>query len=290
LKDKDYIKELFSEKLAKHESPVRSDLWNGIQSQLGSTTSTTMAVKGISSSIKWMLGIASTVAVVGTTIWLSSSKDTQVSDSLNPVSSKENSLTNETTEAKSHTKLSEEKKKPLISSTLTPTLIVPQNVESSNQLDTWMQHERHIGQDLSSSSTNGIFPIDTDEREVSTTYSNPTTNLIVKESEVVDKIIAQEEKTNEVTGKVDEYFNVFTPNGDGENDYFYLKTKYLSDFSIRVFNDKNELVYQSNDPDFKWFGLDANGNNVPAGNYGYVVFATDTNGKLIKVFKTLTIR
>lgn len=290
MKDKDYIKELFSEKLAKHESPVRSDLWNGIQSQLGSTTSTTMAVKGISSSIKWMLGIASTVAVVGTTIWLSSSKDTQVSDSLNPVSSKENSLTNETTEANSHTKLSEEKKKPLISSTLTPTLIVPQNVESSNQLDTWMQHERHIGQDLSSSSTNGIFPIDTDEREVSTTNSNPTTNLIVKESEVVDKIIAQEEKTNEVTGKVEEYFNVFTPNGDGENDYFYLKTKYLSDFSIRVFNDKNELVYQSNDPDFKWFGLDANGNNVPVGNYGYVVFATDTNGKLIKVFKTLTIR
>ena len=75
MKDKDYIKDLFSEKLSNHEVPVRSDLWSGIQTQIGNSAAPTVVAKGISSSLKWMIGIASSLAVIGTVVWISSSPE-----------------------------------------------------------------------------------------------------------------------------------------------------------------------------------------------------------------------
>jgi hypothetical protein len=50
------------------------------------------------------------------------------------------------------------------------------------------------------------------------------------------------------------------------------------------------LVFQSTDKNFKWYGLDGVGNMVEPGNYAYVIFATDLNGKSVKVFKSLDVR
>jgi gliding motility-associated-like protein len=50
--------------------------------------------------------------------------------------------------------------------------------------------------------------------------------------------------------------NVFTPNGDGNNDFFeiYGHLKTLAFLEIQVFNRWGEKVFQSNDLHFKWDG------------------------------------
>ncbi|MBD2700319.1 gliding motility-associated C-terminal domain-containing protein [Spirosoma sp. BT702] len=68
--------------------------------------------------------------------------------------------------------------------------------------------------------------------------------------------------------------NVFTPNGDGFNDYFAI-----SDFpenscdeqfvSIEITNRWGQVVYKSNDPKFRWYGTDAS-----VGTYYYLLQTT----------------
>ncbi len=65
--------------------------------------------------------------------------------------------------------------------------------------------------------------------------------------------------------------NIFTPNGDGLNDYFEIP-QLPSDFctasfkNIRIYNRWGKEVYMSNKNDFKW-----DGKNVNAGVYYYVI-------------------
>jgi gliding motility-associated-like protein len=48
--------------------------------------------------------------------------------------------------------------------------------------------------------------------------------------------------------------NVFTPNGDGTNDYLETKIEGVNEFSVVVLNDNGKVVYQSQDTEFKWDG------------------------------------
>jgi gliding motility-associated-like protein len=50
--------------------------------------------------------------------------------------------------------------------------------------------------------------------------------------------------------------NAFTPNGNGVNDeYFVYPNPYVSDFNIEIYSRWGELVFQSNDIDFRWNGF-----------------------------------
>lgn len=285
MKDKDAIKDLFSEKLSNHEVPVRSDLWSVVQSQLGNTTASTVAAKTISSTLKWMIGIASSVVVVGTAVWISSPKKVQVSNEVKQTQTANNSVnrtvSNEVVKSDNNE---------ATNLTSLPTKSRPRKAI----IDTKLGNETNLNRNpLFSSSPNLIIeePVtnETIKNEIPVIYrvSEPPLKVIVSETKVA-------EKTDLVVtipdGKIEELFNVFTPNGDGVNDYFFLKTENLKDFSIRIFNERDQLVFESTDKDFNWFGYDLSGNMVEKGNYGYIIFATDLNGKNIRIFKSLTIR
>ena len=64
--------------------------------------------------------------------------------------------------------------------------------------------------------------------------------------------------------------NVFSPNGDGINDYFYVNTTYpaecIDDFFINIYNRWGEQVFESKNLNFKWFG-----DGLPTGVYFYVI-------------------
>lgn len=274
---------MFSEKLANHEVPVRSDLWSGIQSQLGNTASSTVVAKGISSSLKWMIGMASSVAVIGTVVWISSN-ETEVN--LKKVQITQNSPKEIKCEEKtiatkgSISSVKENADEPQNQS------IVPQvEVPNFNYLDEWISRERQLyGLDNLGNPTSQ--PIDEAIPNPMIPESVASVGTSTNEASSPDP---QEVKSFE-DGKIEEFVNVFTPNGDGMNDVFFLNSENLKDFTIRVFNEKNQLVFQSTDKDFKWYGLDAAGNMAEAGNYAYVIFATDLNGKSVKMFKSLTIK
>lgn len=283
MKDKDYIKDLFSEKLSNHEVPVRSDLWSGIQAQLGNTATSTVVAKGISSSFKWMIGMASSVAVIGTVIWISSGEkeDNPKKAQISQNSPKEFEREDKSSATQGSISFAQEDTDKTQVQSVVPQVEIP----SVNHLDEWISRERQLyGLDNLGNST----PQSKDETIPNPMISESVASVGTSTNEASSPN-PQEVKSFE-DGKIEEFVNVFTPNGDGMNDVFFLNTVNLKDFTIRIFNEKNQLVFQSTDKDFKWYGLDAAGNMAEAGNYAYVIFATDLNGKSVKMFKSLTIK
>ena len=52
--------------------------------------------------------------------------------------------------------------------------------------------------------------------------------------------------------------NIFTPNGDGNNDYFQIFPSHgtsYTDFSVMIKSKLGKKVFESNDPSFKWDGM-----------------------------------
>jgi len=76
--------------------------------------------------------------------------------------------------------------------------------------------------------------------------------------------------------------NVFTPNGDGVNDYFFprsLLTRGLTSFHMQIFNRWGNMLFESNTLDGR--GWDGTYNNIeqPQGAYVYVIDATFKDGQ-----------
>jgi gliding motility-associated-like protein len=68
--------------------------------------------------------------------------------------------------------------------------------------------------------------------------------------------------------------NVFTPNGDGNNDYFMINAKHLNSYSIVIYNRWGKKVFESNNVSQSW-----DGKNVEDGTYYYIIKALGMNGK-----------
>lgn len=87
--------------------------------------------------------------------------------------------------------------------------------------------------------------------------------------------------------------NVFTPNGDGANDLFKLKTmEQLFDFEIKIFNRWGNQVhaFKGEPEDFSWDGnLKSNGQPAADGVYFYIATYKDYKGKKKKQSGSVTI-
>lgn len=70
--------------------------------------------------------------------------------------------------------------------------------------------------------------------------------------------------------------NVFTPNGDGINDFFVIKNiEYFPGSRLLIFNRWGETVYESKDYKNNW-----DGQGQPVGTYFYVFYPNDPSNKL----------
>jgi len=76
--------------------------------------------------------------------------------------------------------------------------------------------------------------------------------------------------------------SAFTPNGDGLNDVFEVQYKYITSFDMLLYNRWGEIVYRTQDVNFKW---DATylGKEVISGPYVYVIFARSYYGHAISL-------
>jgi len=62
--------------------------------------------------------------------------------------------------------------------------------------------------------------------------------------------------------------DAFTPNGDGKNDFFYIRANGASTFEFRVFNRNGELIFRTTDPNQGWDGTrQGTGQKMPTGAY-----------------------
>jgi gliding motility-associated-like protein len=81
--------------------------------------------------------------------------------------------------------------------------------------------------------------------------------------------------------------NTFTPNGDGKNDYLKGYGNLVTSFSMMIFNQWGEKVFESNNINIGWDG-NCKGQPQPVGVYVYVTTAT-VNGTVINKKGTVNL-
>lgn len=94
--------------------------------------------------------------------------------------------------------------------------------------------------------------------------------------------------------KLGKYISIFpasiTPNGDGINDFFFIKSKDLKDYDVVIVNHQNTVVWRSSSPEDKWDGRDLYGNKVFKGDYTVFLSAETSRGNKINEYRTLSIK
>jgi len=73
--------------------------------------------------------------------------------------------------------------------------------------------------------------------------------------------------------------NVFTPNGDGQNDVFHITAGGMQTYTIEIFNRWGQKVFETNSPNIDWTGKSMSGVDESDGTYYYLIKATDYSNK-----------
>ncbi|MFK7785733.1 MAG: gliding motility-associated C-terminal domain-containing protein [Crocinitomicaceae bacterium] len=304
MEGKDNIKELFSQKLGNYEAPVNPELWANISSQVAAGTATTTAT-GLSVLAKVAIGVGVSVAAITTVVLLTSSPEEIVSEEpAKEVKVQQETPTSTTTNKQEQVaEVSDEK------------LTFP---EDFRDVTTYLGNSSS-NKETSETSSNSTTP----NNQKTTTTPNPeplvdamptkgTTTIVgdkTSEPTIVEGVTYgsltnyggaptnapdPEQLETASTPKLEpikRYVNVFTPNGDGRNDYFELESEGLTDFSVVVFNPSGDIVFQSNDPAFRWDGSDKRtGEMVESGSYMYMVSAYDSEGEPFPIYERLMIQ
>jgi gliding motility-associated-like protein len=77
--------------------------------------------------------------------------------------------------------------------------------------------------------------------------------------------------------------SAFTPNQDGKNDVFRVRSRGFEEFELLIFNRWGEQLFQTSNPNATWNGRKLGTNQkVPEGAYVYVIKGEVTNGETIK--------
>ncbi|HPI87529.1 MAG TPA: gliding motility-associated C-terminal domain-containing protein, partial [Bacteroidales bacterium] len=72
--------------------------------------------------------------------------------------------------------------------------------------------------------------------------------------------------------------SVFTPNGDGHNDYFEVKMYGLETMNVKIFNQWGNRIYEITDVEGKWDGNTDDGVEAADGTYFYNLTARGVDG------------
>ena len=94
------------------------------------------------------------------------------------------------------------------------------------------------------------------------TAANGCTDTIVKNIDIIQGVISP---------------NVFSPNGDGYNDYFYVKASGMDVYDLKIFNRWGLLMFESNSPSARWDGKTQGGLDAPDGTYFYTLVAKSSD-------------
>lgn len=72
--------------------------------------------------------------------------------------------------------------------------------------------------------------------------------------------------------------NIFSPNNDLINDNFIVKYKNISSFSLYIYNNKSELIFETQDIEKGWNGENKYGEEANPGDYIYIIRAEGIDG------------
>ena len=82
--------------------------------------------------------------------------------------------------------------------------------------------------------------------------------------------------------------NVFTPNGDGNNDFFSIPNSGIKSYHLQIFNRWGGLIFETTAPQIAWDGRNNFGAECAEGTYYYVLEADgEEKDYLFKGYLTL---
>ena len=271
--EKDHIKEMFQEKLALHEVPVRADLWTSVSSSIGGSS---VAASSMSIATKIIIA-ASVSAVTLVTIYLINDKNLEPSPIKKENPQEQRIITIDSLEIEKEEVKKEEE-------------LLPKQPEQRLDYEydfSTPEYEHDLNLELQLRNKSDINKeIVTEKGPQRKEQQDPIIrNNTTSTSEIVSKpeIKIQE---NESTILLP---NIFTPNGDGKNDFLSIKIGEVTEFSVVILNQANKVIYTSNDPNFSWDGITLEGEIAPAGNYVYYISAKEQSGKILTKYSNLTI-
>ena len=271
--EKDYIKELFQEKLTSHEVPVRADLWTSVSSSIGGSS-----VVATSMSIATKLIIAASVSAVAlVTFYLVNDKNIEPIPIKKENPHEQRIITINTLKIDKEEVKKEEKLLPKQAE---------QRVDCEYDFST-LENESDLNSNFQKSNKSDINKeIVTEKGPQKIEQQDP---IIRNNTALTSEIVAAPELTTKEQESTVLLPNIFTPNGDGKNDFLSIKIGEVTEFSVVILNQANKVIFTSNDPNFSWDGLATNGELSPSGTYVYYISAKDLNGKLLTKYSNLTI-
>jgi gliding motility-associated-like protein len=271
--EKDYIKELFQDKLTSHEVPVRADLWTSVSSSIGGSS-----VVASSMSIATKIIIAASVSAVAlVTFYLVNDKNIEPIPIKKENPQEQRIITIDTLKIEKKEVKKEEK--------LLPTQ-AEQRVGCEYDFST-PENESDLNSEFQKSNQIDINKeIVTEKGPQKIEQQDP---IIRNNTASTSEIVANPELTTKEQESIILLPNIFTPNGDGKNDFLSIKIGEVTEFSVVILNQANKVIYTSSNPNFLWDGLATNGELSPAGTYVYYISAKDLNGKLLTKYSSLTI-
>jgi gliding motility-associated-like protein len=302
MEGKDSIKELFSQRLGNHEVQVNPELWSSIASQIPAATTTVSSSAGIGLASKILIGI-SVAASLATGIYFIQSDAKQpiqehphqetlpveIKKNDNPIDLEESSrieTENRVIDNASQIKGFEND-------------LISENINVKANEYPLLENEGGLVVAEDKVHTNTISQEDKKTNiEVKAQVENTYQNAVNENENAVVLVSESAKPTNQNnSARIPKESsisislpNVFTPNGDGTNDYLEIKTADIFEFSVVVLDNNGKVVYQSQDVDFKWDGHLQNGDKSPQANYVYYITGKDADGKLVSKHSRLTIK
>lgn len=120
-------------------------------------------------------------------------------------------------------------------------------------------------------------PLESGQNPFAHTYAQPGKYTI-------KQIVTNGNCTDTITSVIDitEYIyipNVFTPNKDGTNDFFYIGNNGFKEFKIEIYNRWGMKLFESDNANMRWDGKTIAGTEAPDGTYYFILYAKGYSGK-----------
>ena len=358
MKERDEIKDLFTERFKEFEAPVDPKIWSGVESSIGGASSGS-GIIGLSSKTIWILATAAAVLTSAVVVFTLDQKvpeqqivsseefvqneevnlpqneeamveideiDTESGDVEDKEGTEATYVVNETTEVvdipKNDVTEDNNNVKPVIKEEKQDVAIIDEgttNVISNAPKTINVEQQSKV----LASPSGGMAPLEVTFSSISevedikwqfddgteSSNLNPThefeepgiyfVTMLAKlkdGSVVMDKAVIEvkEPMTDDTSVEVEssDIFvpNIFTPNGDGENDELVIKLEGIHSYTISIYSVNGELVYTSGNPDKNWDGTDMRGRKVEDGTYYYLVNALGEDQKVYSPKGYITIR